>query len=306
MNCKDVRELIPLYLYGELSFDQEELVEHHLEACAECGAERARCEKLTSLLAQGEAGVSAELLARCRRDLAAAIQKERGLRGFGAALRAFWSRWFVSPPMWARPVGALAMLALGFFGARLLPEDSPALGPLARSSPPPVVGKVRLVDTTGSGEVRVQYDEIRPRELRGSFQDERIRRLLLAAASDSTDPGVRVESIDLLKERTADADVRRALLDALRTDENAAVRLKALEALRPFAQDPETRKALADVLLTDRHAGVRIAAVELLANVREPDVAGVLQRLLHQEEDQYIRQRSLKALAEMKASYGTF
>lgn len=306
MSCKDVRGLIPLYLYGELSFDEEERVEQHLAACAECQAERARCEKLTSLLGQGEAGVSAELLARCRRDLSAALEQERRRRGWAAAARRFWSEWIVSPPLWVRPAGALAMLLLGFFAARLLPEDAAVLGPLARSSPPPMVGKVRLVDTTDRGEVRVQYEEIRPRELRGSFQDERIRQLLLAAASDPTDPGVRAESIDLLKHRTADAEVRRALINALRTDENAAVRLKALEALRPFAREPETRQALAQVLLTDKHAGVRIAAVELLADVQEPDVAGALQQLLHREEDQYIRQRTLSALAAMKASYGTF
>lgn len=305
MNCQEVRDLIPLYLYGELSFDEEERVEQHLASCAACAAERARCEKLTLLLGQGEAGVSAELLARCRRDLAAALEKERGRRGW-AALRRIWTRWVVSPPMWLRPVGAVAMLALGFFGARMLPEDAPVLGPLARSSPPAVVGKVRLVDTTDRGEVRVQYEEIRPRELRGSFQDERIRRLLLAAANDPTDPGVRVESIDLLKNRTADADVRRALINALRTDENAGVRLKALEALRPYAHDPETRQALAQVLLEEKHVAVRMAAVEMLADVQEPDVAGALQQLLHREEDQYVRQRTLKALAAMKASYGTF
>lgn len=305
MNCQEVRDLIPLYLYGELSFDEEERVEQHLASCAACAAERARCEKLTLLLGQGEAGVSAELLARCRGDLAAALEKERGRRGW-AALRRIWTRWVVSPPMWLRPVGAVAMLALGFFGARMLPEDAPVLGPLARSSPPAVVGKVRLVDTTDRGEVRVQYEEIRPRELRGSFQDERIRRLLLAAANDPTDPGVRVESIDLLKNRTADADVRRALINALRTDENAGVRLKALEALRPYAHDPETRQALAQVLLEEKHVAVRMAAVEMLADVQEPDVAGALQQLLHREEDQYVRQRTLKALAAMKASYGTF
>ncbi|MFZ5926023.1 MAG: HEAT repeat domain-containing protein [Acidobacteriota bacterium] len=305
MNCQEVRDLIPLYLYGELSFDEEERVEQHLASCAACAAERTRCEKLTLLLGQGEAGVSAELLARCRCDLAAALEKERGQRGW-AALRRIWTRWVVSPPMWLRPVGAVAMLALGFFGARMLPEDAPVLGPLARSSPPAVVGKVRLVDTTDRGEVRVQYEEIRPRELRGSFQDERIRRLLLAAANDPTDPGVRVESIDLLKNRTADADVRRALINALRTDENAGVRLKALEALRPYAHDPETRQALAQVLLEEKHVAVRMAAVEMLADVQEPDVAGALQQLLHREEDQYVRQRTLKALAAMKASYGTF
>ncbi len=305
MNCQEVRDLIPLYLYGELSFDEEERVERHLASCAACAAERARCEKLTLLLGEGEAGVSAELLARCRRDLAAALEKERRRRGW-AALRRFWTEWVVSPPMWLRPVGAMAMLALGFFGARMLPEDAAVLGPLARSSPPAVVGKVRLVDTTDRGEVRVQYEEIRPRELRGSFQDERIRRLLLAAANDPTDPGVRVESIDLLKNRTADAEVRRALINALRTDENAGVRLKALEALRPYAHEPETRQALAQVLLDEKHVAVRMAAVEMLADVQEPDVAGALQQLLHREEDQYVRQRTLKALAAMKASYGTF
>lgn len=306
MSCKEVRELIPLYLYGELSFDEEERVERHLAGCAECSAERARCEKLTALLAQGEAGVSAELLARCRRDLAAAVEKERTQRNWAAAVRHLWTNWVISPPLWARPVGAVAMLALGFFGARMLPEDAAVLGPLARNTPPAVVGKVRLVDTTERGEVRVRYEEIRPRELRGSFHDERIRRLLLAAASDPTDPGVRVESIDLLKNRTADAEVRSALINALRTDENAGVRLKALEALRPYARDAETRQALAQVLLTDKHAAVRMAAVEMLADVQEPDVAGALQQLLHQEEDHYIRQRTLKALAAMKASYGTF
>ncbi len=60
------------------------------------------------------------------------------------------------------------------------------------------------------------------------------------------------------------------------------------------------------MLLTDSHAGVRIAAVEMLANVKEPDVAGALQQLLHQEEDQYIRARTIQALSAMKASYGTF
>jgi len=306
MSCKEVRDLIPLYLYGELGFDEEERVEQHLASCAECSAERARCEKLTALLEQGEADVSAQLLARCRRDLAAALEKERKGRSWSGAVRRLWTRWVVSPPMWARPAGAVAMLALGFFGARMVPEDAPVLGPLARSAAPAVVGKVRLVDATSRGEVRVQYEEIRPRELRGSFQDERIQRLLLAAASDPSDPGVRVESIDLLKYRTANAEVRRALINALQTDDNPGVRLKALEALRPYAGDAETRQALAQVLLADKHAAVRLAAVEMLADVQEPDVAGALQQLLHREEDQYIRQRTLKALAAMNASYGTF
>ena len=303
MNCKEVRELIPLYLYGELTFDQEETVERHLAQCPACAAERARCEKLSSLLTQGEADVSAELLSRCRRDLAAALEKERKQRGL-AVLRAFWWKWILAPPAWFRPLEAVALLALGFFAARLVPEDAALFGRPAQ--PQPVVGRVRLIDAAPNGMVRVQYEEVRPRELRGSFQDDRIQRLLLAAAMDPADPGVRAESIDLLKDRTADSTVRRALINALLTDENPGVRLKALEALRPYASEPETRQALARVLLSDKDSSVRIAAVDLLAPVKEPDVAGALQQLLHSEQDHYIRQRSIQALAAMKASYGTF
>ena len=72
-----------------------------------------------------------------------------------------------------------------------------------------------------------------------------------------------------------------------------------LEALRAWIARDRPRAA-ADI------AATLIAAVELLADVQEPDVAGALQQLLHREEDQYIRQRTLSALAAMKASYGTF
>ena len=34
--CEKVREQLSLLLYGELSFDEEETVDGHLESCAEC------------------------------------------------------------------------------------------------------------------------------------------------------------------------------------------------------------------------------------------------------------------------------
>ena len=34
--CADVKDFFALLLYGELSFDEEERVESHLDACADC------------------------------------------------------------------------------------------------------------------------------------------------------------------------------------------------------------------------------------------------------------------------------
>lgn len=303
--CEKMREQMVLFLYGEISFDEEEQMEAHLAECAECRAERERLEGFERLMEEGEAEVPAGLLARCRRDLAAAIEEEtKGRQRF--SLGDLWRKWVVNPPMWLRPVGAVMMLAVGFLGARMVPSDSMALQKIGMSQPPATVARVRLVNTEESGRVRVAYDEMREREVSGDVGDEHIRRLLLAAAADPADAGLRVESIDILKRKCSDNEVRQALINALRGDSNSGVRLKALEGLRMFAHEPETRKVLAQVLLTDDNPGVRTQAIDLLLQTKTPEVAGVLQEVLRKEDNSYVRSRSQKALADMKASVGTF
>lgn len=308
MTCETARQELVLFVYGELSFDEEELVEQHLETCEECRQERVRLEALNAMLEPGEAEMPAGLLARCRRDLAGRIEEERAAPKRGAALGRMWRNWVVTPPMWLRPVGAAAMLAIGFFAARVVPSsDTPAITHMGLSSEPsPMVSRVRYVDPDDAGNVRVMFDETHQREISGNVSDAKIRRLLLAAASDPGDPGLRVESIDILKRQCSDDEVRGALLNALRGDPNAGVRLKALEGLKAYARDPETRKVLAQVLLTDDNPGVRTQAIDLLVQNKEPEVAGVLQELLRRENNSYVRSRSQKALTEMRASVGTF
>jgi HEAT repeat protein len=177
---------------------------------------------------------------------------------------------------------------------------------LVSPEPSPVATRVRFVNPGTDGRVRLMLEETRQRELSGGLDDEEIRRLLLSAAVDPADPGLRVESIDLLKAHSSDDEVRKALLDALRADPNSGVRLKAIEGLRAYARDPETRRVLAAVLLHDDNPGVRTQAIDLLVQSKEPDVAGVLQELIRREENNYVRSRSQKALNEMKASVGTF
>jgi hypothetical protein len=256
------------------------------------------------LISQGEADLPPGLLARCRRDLALRIEQEAApSRRF--ALSNIWRNWVISPPMWLRPVGALAMLAVGFFAARVVPENS-AFAVLTGESQAPAVARVRLVNPGAAGRVRVLYEEIRQKELTGSIQEDKIRNLLLSAAADPADPGLRVETMDLLKNHCDRVEVRQALLHALRRDPNSGVRLKALEGLKPYSRDLETRQALAQVLLTDDNPGVRTQAIDLLVQSKEPEIAGVLQELLRREDNNYVRSRSQKALSEMKASIGTF
>lgn len=305
MNCETARQMMMLAEYGELTFEEENELEQHLDGCAECQVERGKVAGFEAVLASVEEELPAGLLARCRRDLAAKIDEESlPSRRFSPAN--LWRKWVVHPPMWLRPVGAMAMLAVGFFAAQVAPEV-PALAALTGAKAGEAgVARVRLVNQGEQGQVRVLYDEVRQKEMTGSLQDEQIRRLLLAAASDPSDPGLRVESVDLLKNHCERDEVRKLLLHALVTDPNSGVRLKALEGLKPYARDEETREVLARVVQRDDNPGVRVQAIDLLLQSKEPEIAGLLQELLRREENSYIRSRSQKALRDMKASIDTF
>lgn len=306
MKCEEARQFMLLAGYGELSFEEEEALELHVASCPECQAARAENASLESLLAQAELEPPAGLLARCRRDLAVRIGEESSLRR-RFSIRQLWDRWVVHPPMWLRPVGAMAMLAAGFFAARIVPE-SPMMARFSGGSAEPAsIARVRLVNAAGPGQVRVQYEEIRQRELTGSLQDEQIRAMLISAAADPSDPGLRVDTMDLLKNHCERDEVRQVLIQALRNDPNSGVRLKALDGLKAYAREPETRQALAEVVQRDDNPGVRVQAIDLLLQNRgEPEVVGLLQELMRREENNYIRSRSQKALREMKASVDTF
>ncbi len=71
---------------------------------------------------------------------------------------------------------------------------------------------------------------------RAAWTTQAIQRLLLTAAKDPSDAGLRVESVDLLKNNSQSAEIRKALVYSLEHDPNAGVRLKALDGLKQFAR----------------------------------------------------------------------
>ena len=191
-------------------------------------------------------------------------------------------------------------MAVGFFAARLAPTTTaPAEGA-------PVTTQVRYLQPDTSGGVRIVLDETRERVLSGSLGEAPIQRLVLEAAQDSSDPGLRFDSLDMLRPHGESPEVRKAFLYALRSDPNAGVRLKAIEGLKPYGADPEVRSTLASVLLADDNIGVRAQAIDLLVEHRSRALVGILQQAIERERDSYIRERVERALAEMNASMGAF
>jgi hypothetical protein len=306
MKCEEALDTLPLFLYGELSFEAEELLELHIDECSGCRAALAREKALFRSLDAAEAVPSQELLDHCRAQLQQRITHvEPEHAGFWDKLRQGFTVNFHFAPGWTQLAGAMAMLALGFLAARV-PSGS-MLGPWRTASVvEPVSSRVRYVEPVDAGRVQIVVDETRQRVLSGRLEDQSIQRLLLTAARDSSDAGLRVESVDLLKNRPQSAEVRSALLYALQHDPNAGVRLKALDGLKEFANDPETRKSLTQVLLKDDNPGVRTQVIDLLTQRRSDAMVSVLQELMNKEDNNYIRMRCQKVLNEMNASVETY
>lgn len=299
MTCDAVKQDFTLYLYGELDFQQEENIEQHLAACAACRQELESMRTFHTAMDRQESEPSPELLMACRRELRARTSalRQASDNSIWARLRRF-ALVTVPSAAFLRPVGALALLAFGFTGGRLWD--------VSRDANEPAALRVRNLTANEQGGVDLIVEEVRQKTVSGRLNDSRIRGMLLAAATDPSDPGLRARTLDVLKEQCEQSDVRRALLRALAWDSNPGVRLKAIEALRPVSRDPETRRVLAQVLLQDENPGIRTQAVDLLASDVEIDVIGTLQEVMVRESNPYIRQKSLKALREANASVETF
>jgi hypothetical protein len=322
MNCESVAKLIPLYYYGELPPEDEDQLEQHLDACAACARQAESQRAVSAALDRRAIQPSAALLAECRHDLMRAVYRQESTvlrradvdRGAdfsprGASVPRLLASWLPSLGPWRMPLGASALLALGFVAARLTTPG--AAGPFNLASlTPDVISSVRSVqpaqDGGQPGADRIVLDETRRRVISGQVNDSNIQRLMLAAAHDENNPGMRWESVDLLKSQSDSTQVRELLLNRLAEDPNPGVRLKALDGLKAFTGDPEVRKALARVLSEDDNPGVRIAAVDALTAHADDNMVGFLQGVVAKEDNTYVRRRCVKALQDMNASVGTF
>jgi hypothetical protein len=305
LSCADARMLFALLLYGELSFDDEERVDTHLDGCTECRAALEREKSLHAAFDGVAVEPAASLLRQCRTELSAAIHQEQAQRPARAGSRepAGWRDRLLNVLTGAyipRLAGAVALVALGFFGARFngFPGES-----LTGS-------RVSDIETQRDGSVRIVVDETRQKTVSGNLDDLRIKNLLLEAVRDPRNPGLRADSASLLSQRAQSAEIRGALVYLVGHDPYDGVRLKAMEGLKAFATDPEVRVALSQALLNDANPGVRTQAIDMLIpgpgdhafpNIDQAMI-GTLQELMQRENNPSVRQRGQRVLEAINAS----
>ena len=306
MNCQSVEEKLTLYLVEELEPGERAALEAHLESCAACAATAREFGRLRAALDQRPVREpSPELFVRCREALDDALDHE------AESWRALVRSWFIVPPGVSalRATAALTILVLGFslgwtLRVRVTPAGAPANGSAQAAWMGSDLSNLRISGISQvspgpeTGAVRITLDAERRVVLEGSFDDPRIRQVLLYAVKNYDNPGIRRDTLEVLGQSGNNPTVREALLYALRRDPNPGVRLEAAQALQAVAWGADLRQALLDALREDQNPGVRVAAVNVLVEHADAEVLPVLETMAAGDPNTYVRLKCARALRE--------
>jgi hypothetical protein len=308
MKCEWVKENIVLHVYGELADDARHELEQHVARCADCAAQLKAEREFNALLSQSPAiEPSPNLLGASRMRLQEALETaEQG---------GWWNRLAFDPADWLRqvrfsPALASAILILGFAGGvgatyKLagLRVANPSAAATSSASPTEasITGISSITQLPGSNQIDIKYNTLATQDAQGSLNDQKIQQLLLFAARNNFNSGVRMDSVDLLTQKPNDSQVRDALLYALQYDSNPGVRFKALDALGQYVKDDtRVRDALLATLVNDSNPGLRTEALRMLEPVKaDGSVRGVLMTLAAKDKSQYIRSRARTLMAQL-------
>ncbi|HEY1401046.1 MAG TPA: HEAT repeat domain-containing protein [Terriglobales bacterium] len=311
MKCDWVRQNILFYVYNELEDDARYEVEQHLARCPECATELKAARKFHATLSgMPVAEPTPNLLAASRMRLQEALETTQP--------GGFWQRLIFEPGTWLRqirmaPALAAVIFIVGFGGGigatyNFLANRTPTTDISNYDHNPPlpidassIAGIRSVTQEPGSNQVSIKYDTVATQEAQGSLNDQRIQQLLLFAARNNYNSGVRMDSVDVLTQVPDDSRVREALLYALQNDTNPGVRLKALDGLSSFVrQDPRVRDGVLRALISDTSSGVRLQALRLVEPMKtDSNVRSVLTKLAQTDQNVSIRSQARTMLAQM-------
>ncbi|MBZ5647801.1 MAG: HEAT repeat domain-containing protein [Acidobacteriia bacterium] len=304
MNCDWVKQNVALYVYDELADDQRHELERHIERCESCSVELGAFRAFHHAMhAVQPPDPSPNLLAASRMRLSEVLEDAEQHRG--------WRRFTFDFAGWLHqarlaPAMVLALIMIGFVGGGIAGWQvtrnsgiSEKAGTVpAQSSEASIAGIQAITQDPATNSVRIKYNTLQPQTAQGNLDDPRIQQLLLYAARNNTNSGVRMDSVDILTQKPDDQNVRQSLMLSLRYDNNPGVRLKALDSLRDYVKtDTSVRDAVLDALLNDSNAGVRSMAISLLQPVKaDGSVRQVLKHLADTDKNQFIRSESRRVL----------
>jgi len=334
--CSKYESLIAEALFGELSPEDRQRLDRHLERCDACADELRTMQATLEFTAQRERpepppsfwrGYWPRLVRRMERDAAHPSLTER--------IAVWWRELTTVPPAmrWALQGAVAVVLVVGGFwlgrqGGETPVEDlslgaeepSTALSELIpaeqsldaqRSTAQPVIANIQdITYDVSEGTVEIRYNMVNDVVVRGKPNDPAIQQLLQAAMLNDQNPSARLNALQAVEKTrpSADAELVQALTYLAQEETNPNMRYRAVRALRSLHQDTpltdETRNVLINILLNGQNSALRIEALQALVD-SPPSSTEVTPDYLYQvqnDSNSYVRYQAQQALQEISTS----
>jgi len=306
----ELDEKLSLYLYDELKAEERQACETHLAGCAQCRTRLEGTRRMHAILGERPSPEpSPELLVHCRASLEHALDRELS----GVGWKSLLSQWSSASAWMSRiPIAAaLTLVVLGFSlgwtlrtrptGTRSATNEESLASPIDADSSNLRINNIsQVAPGPKNGDVRITVNAERQMTLEGSLDDPRIRQVLIDAVTGYNNPGIRRDSMEVLRRNADNPNVRPALLYAIQNDPNAGVRLDALEAVQGMEWKPEVRQALLSSLDHERNQGVRVAAIDVLTDHADQATLPALERLAANDSNRYVRMKAVSAIRKLQ------
>ena len=330
MRHAQFKELLHLSLVDELDEEARQVLETHLNGCAECRAERKELQRLQAVVAENPPfEVTNRLLQEARRQLHSSLLEIRLKKSAWDGIVERVEEFFVRE--YKTAFGGISMAALGLLlgyaifsrpqvAVKTIPVETPVVQQAMQSDNggesftqgSTRTSDLHLINGAGKdGSVEFTFNAVTPMHVRGNINDEKVQKVLARALVNEENPGVRLQTVNAISsqssgEKTLDPEVKSALLSALKGDENPGVRQEALRVLMRQSLDEEIKQALVYTLMHDKNSGMRIAAVNGLAAASmdghhfDQDILGILKKKMASDNNNYVRRQARTVMEEVE------
>lgn len=313
MSADKLKEQVLLYLYGELSDDDNILFEEDLakyDNLRTIYEEEKKLHELYSL--RSDKTIPDSLLQASRSELRERLREENtGSTAKSRLSKGIIYILFGSP---VKTMVALSMLTIGILLGKYVSievdfddgieihqrtalMDGNISSELLGSDALEIADMKIIAYDADSEEITISVDAVASVSIRGNISNNKIQTILAAALQSDLGPSIRLKSIELLKMNIEKKEIVNALIQALQGDDNPGVRLKAVEALAPYTDNTDVKNALLNTLKRDGNAGVRIQAILALKDNKDPKVLEVLKQKMESDENEYIRHQSKESVS---------
>jgi hypothetical protein len=314
MEHKYFKEVIQLSFLGEADEQQKTDLKNHISVCTECRAELESLKELDEyLFASKSMKVPEKLLSESRNILRDKIRIER-IRQNNPGRVLDNISFFITSNYKYLVNGAAAMAAgllIGFFlfktpAADNYQDNNVEMAALTEEDAR--IRNIRIIDPNpDDDQIEFSFEAVKEVRINGSLNDKKIRNILMYAAMNGSNPGVRLNSLNVLNNSdNYDKDVKEAIISAAKYDDNPGVRREALKFLKTFPFDQEVKQSYLYIILNDTSTAMRIDAINELvqasskgSELNNEEVEIFREKLLTDEND-YIRYRARTVLEEYR------